>query len=265
MKNLLILLKTTLILLLLMTITTTTNAEKLYLNDKTLNLTSHNNDEGEEEFKGESINMILDQRISEPSLDNNIHEENDIIENEDFIKDQEEKFETVKQKAIEDGAEFTTSNSLEIMARYRVDPFYKKKGNILVTNKGELFFNIVGHAAIAYDSYNTIEAREEGVVAKGDNFHTRYRLATIWEAEVRQSDYSNKKVAEWIIKQKGKPYNWHYDRIDLRNKFYCSHLVYAGFLDISKCNLNRDGGPVTPVDLISNSSVKIIREHWNGL
>ncbi|NMB14489.1 MAG: hypothetical protein GX985_04445, partial [Gallicola sp.] len=98
-KNLLILLKTTLILLLLMTITTTTNAEKLYLNDKTLNLTSHNNDEGEEEFKGESINMILDQRISEPSLDNNIHEENDIIENEDFIKDQEEKFETVKQKA----------------------------------------------------------------------------------------------------------------------------------------------------------------------
>lgn len=72
-------------------------------------------------------------------------------------------------------------------------------------------------------------------------------------------------VTNWWNDQKGKPYNYEYYNTRIRSKFYCSQLIYAGFLDVSGCNLNRNGGVVTPLDLISNSSVKIIREHWNGL
>lgn len=171
------------------------------------------------------------------------------------LQEIEEGYEEIDQKAIEDNAEIV---DVEYSYR-RPSPFYHKKGNILVTNHGETRFNIAGHAGIVFDSYNTIEAYDPVVIAKGNNFFLRKGYGRIWEAEVRQADGSNRAVADWALKQKGKPYNWKIWDINTRARFYCSQLVYAGYKDKCGIDLNKNGGIVYPTDLINHKMIKIIR------
>lgn len=47
-----------------------------------------------------------------------------------------------------------------------------------------------------------------------------------------------KKVSSWCEKQVNKPYNYDLYNMKTRAAFYCSHLIWAGYKDKYKINLN---------------------------
>lgn len=66
-------------------------------------------------------------------------------------------------------------------------------------------------------------------------------------------------AAEWATNQIGKPYKFP-TTLNNRNEFYCSHLVYAAYLDT--CNVNLDTiawpGFIHPFEILNNSLVTVI-------
>lgn len=133
----------------------------------------------------------------------------------------------------------------------------KSKGTILYTKDTDLkIAGIVGHAAIVHSSGYVIEASASGV-DWGKN--TWYRKKHCRAGVIRSLSASKRSAAagkcrSWLKK----PYNWNFWNTSTRAKFYCSQLVYAGYIDTSKYNLNADGGIVFPSELISNSGVSIV-------
>lgn len=133
----------------------------------------------------------------------------------------------------------------------------KNKGTILYTKDTTLqIASVVGHAAIVYSAAKVVESDAGGVSWGRNNWyrksHCRAGIVKKLSAAKRKS--AANKCKSW----RGKPYNWNFWNTKTRAKFYCSHLVYAGYIDTSGYNLNPNGGIVFPSELLANDGISII-------
>ena len=134
----------------------------------------------------------------------------------------------------------------------------QRKGMILVT--GDYYKNLLptGHAAIVYSKSQVVESLADGVVVGRNDWYSTKK--TCYAGSVRStSSTQDAAVADWCYKKRGTPYNYNYFNTSTRSKFYCSQLVYAGFLDNYGINLNTSdfnvpgvGNPVHPLELLDN-------------
>lgn len=136
-----------------------------------------------------------------------------------------------------------------------------RKGVILVTK--DKFKGIIptGHAAIIY-SYGTVVESLSGGVTTGANdwYQTRNTCygVTVSGTTIAQDEAA----ANWCYGKIGLPYNWNYLNPYTRDKFYCSQLVYAAFLDNFGINLDTSdfGVAVHPMELVNSSNTYLIYE-----
>ena len=132
-----------------------------------------------------------------------------------------------------------------------------RAGVILVTTDGS-FGSLVGHAGIIWTSKTTIESFPSTGVGKHRNTWN-YRYNKVWAVTTRQLNaHQENAVSNWCANQVGKPYNWNFAITDARDRFYCSHLVYAGFLDNYNLNLNYGYWIVFPYDLVRTNNTYVI-------
>lgn len=115
------------------------------------------------------------------------------------------------------------------------------KGTILYTkDTAHKVARVVGHAAIVYDNNaknsKVIEATSKGVVKGNNNWDNKKhcRAAVVSSLSVAKRAKVANKCATWV----GKPYNWHFADVETRKSFYCSHLVWAGYIDSYNVNLD---------------------------
>lgn len=145
-----------------------------------------------------------------------------------------------------------------------------RKGVILVTSTGKIA-NVVGHAAIVYSKGYIIESVEKGVVISKNNWKTKKNnmaAVTVRSTTMEQ----DKKVSDWCLKQKGKKYNYNYYSINSKGSYYCSQLIWAGYKNLCKINLNtkvydvgknKAIGPYEFVRKTSSLVYPIYMKNWN--
>ena len=183
-----------------------------------------------------------------------------------------------------------------IEATYKEEGYYDKniKGSILVTkdsfsssSSSSSSLSQIGHAAIMLNPNNVVEANPDGdgevgvtsgVHLGANNWNKTDRKKTCYQALPRveencevASEKQMERAANWCENQIGKHYLWpiYYD-FDLkcfvyprwkteRNKFYCSHLVWAGYKDAVDIDLAPGAiSWVSPGDLLNKNYVKVI-------
>lgn len=123
-----------------------------------------------------------------------------------------------------------------------------------------------GHAGIVavapyYDS--TCEANPgTGVSTVIGEWYNRFDGYNVWQVGVNSTTVDqDAAAAQWACNQIGKGYQFWGNSLSNRNKFYCSHLVYAAYLDV--CGVNLDTSAYTtsvihPYEFFSNSLTSII-------
>ena len=145
-----------------------------------------------------------------------------------------------------------------------------RKGVILVTATGKIA-NVVGHSAIIYSSGYVVESVKEGVIIGRNNWKTK--KANMAAVTVRRTTTKqDAKVSDWCRKQKGKKYNFDYYDIKKVKEYYCSQLIWAGFNNLYKIDLNtkaydlgkkRAIGPYEFVRKSSSVIFPIYFQKWN--
>lgn len=165
-----------------------------------------------------------------------------------------------------------------LYAKTKIQGKYPQKAGMILTTKDNenslaKVFKL-GHAAIVYKKNVVVESVAKGVT-EGDNNWNIVKKNVLAGNVKKTSDNVDKKVAKWCHKQIGKGYNFGFYNINTRKRFYCSHLVYAGFKDVAGINLNtskydtkdaktgKKYHAIAPVELlgktnINNGKVKII-------
>lgn len=134
-----------------------------------------------------------------------------------------------------------------------------RTGVILVTDDKYKGVVPTGHAAIVSSSTQVVESLENGVVMGSNNWNTSkstcYGLAVI--GTTASEDV---RAAEWCRQQLGKPYNWIWMDKTRRDAFYCSHLVWASFIDNYGIDLDTSafGSAIHPSELVDSSKTNII-------
>lgn len=144
---------------------------------------------------------------------------------------------------------FATSSTGSYPTRY---------GVILVTTDGFSSGIGTGHAGIIWTTTTVIESFPNGgVQTKPNDWNTRYNsvygITTISTTASQDNEASN-----WCRGKVGLPYNWNFWNTGDRNKFYCSHLVWASFKDLYGINIDDDGGIIWPVDLVNSKNTIIV-------
>ena len=144
-----------------------------------------------------------------------------------------------------------------------------RKGVILVTS--DAYKNLIptGHAAIVYDKKKVVESLSDGVQYGSNDWNNSKKVT--YAVTVRStSAKQDRSVANWCKKQIGKKYNYNYFNTKTRKKFYCSQLVYAGYKDKYKVNLNTKtfavpklGNPIHPLEIVASKKTKTIYKHEN--
>lgn len=172
--------------------------------------------------------------------------------NDEIIQQQLEAFDDIDKEIKENGVQ-VDKESTEKNAR----SYPTRKGVVLVTKDGS-FGSLVGHAGIIYSSGSTVESFPDGGVATYSNtWNTRYKK--VYGASVSgTSATQDASAANVAYSYRGKPYNWNFLNINTTSSFYCSQLVYRGYLDATGKNLNQGGGIVSPIDLIQSSNTYTI-------
>ena len=160
----------------------------------------------------------------------------------------------------------TTSANKGIQAQSAYGSKPTRKGTILVTSDAYKGLIPTGHAAMVYDKSWVIEAMPNGVVwglndwHKG-GVHDQAFGVTVGRTTVKQ----DAAAAKWAKKQLGKPYNYNYLKTWIRNKFYCSQLVWAAFKDKNKVNLNTDFGKVKLLKKDKKNCITIFGRTYCGI
>lgn len=152
--------------------------------------------------------------------------------------------------------------------------YVKEQGLILVTKDGSSG-SFVGHAAIMYHDDRIVEAMPDksgtkvgvdcGVFENANNWNRSHDSCYISRPK-NTSSLERRAAADYCHDQIGKHYmnpvldgpgKWKNER----NKFYCSHLVWAGYLDV----LGMDLAPgalsiawVAPNDLLNDQFVDML-------
>lgn len=116
-----------------------------------------------------------------------------------------------------------------------------------------------GHAGIVgaapyYDS--VIEANPgEGVKAKYGAWTDRTGFHHVYQAgEISTTEVQGQKAAVWAGGKIGTPYKLERYRLNRRDVFYCSHLVYAAYKDTYGVDLDTTAwsGSIHPLELLSS-------------
>lgn len=171
---------------------------------------------------------------------------------------------TVYDDKTETSSGGTTALGTVGISAKTVGTYPTRKGVILVTSDAYRDLIPTGHAAIIYKNDKVVESMPNGVTTGKNDWNTSKK--TTYACTPKKTLYSQDKIAaDYCYDRIGKPYNWNYFNIDRRNKFYCSHLIYAAFLDKYNINLNTSdfsvpflGNPVHPLELASNNYVYLI-------
>ena len=167
----------------------------------------------------------------------------------------------------------STLQSIGKVSSYKnsvVGTYPTRKGVILVTSTGKVA-NVLGHAAIVYSKGFIIESVEKGVVISKNNWKTKKKnmaAVTVRGTTANQ----DRKVSDWCLKQRGKKYNYNYYGINSKGSYYCSQLIWAGYKNLYKINLNTkvyDVGKnkaIGPYEFVSKTSsimYPIYMKNWN--
>ena len=120
--------------------------------------------------------------------------------------------------------------------KYNKGKYPTRKGVILVTASGKIA-NVVGHSAIVYSSGYVIESVQNGVIIGRNNWKTRKcNMAAVTVRKTTRAQ--DAKVSDWCRRQKGKKYNFDYYNMNKVKEYYCSQLIWAGFKNLYKIDLN---------------------------
>lgn len=171
------------------------------------------------------------------------------------VKEQKQIFQDLNKRSISSDKRVLSQHAAKIKtkASKSLNQYPTRKGVILVTKDTvHKAAGMVGHAAIVYSKTKIIESTIDGVKQGNNNWNKK---KSCWAGTVKKTTAKqDAAAASWCWKQAGKPYNYNFFDTKCRNKFYCSQLVYAAFLDKYKINLNYKGGIVYPADLLRDSS-----------
>lgn len=137
-----------------------------------------------------------------------------------------------------------------------------RKGVILVTPDKYKGIIPTGHAAIIYSSTRVVESLSGGVTT-GPNDWNKTRNKCYGVTVSGTTATQDSKAADYCYNQIGKPYNWNYLNVSTRSSFYCSHLVWAAYLDLYGINLDTSsyGSAVHPMELVNSSLTYKIYEN----
>lgn len=128
----------------------------------------------------------------------------------------------------------------------------RRKGVILVTSDYYKGLIPTGHVAIVYSSNKVVESLLKGVTTGKNNWYSS-KKSCYGVTTPKTTIYQDAYVADWCYLQIGKKYNYNYFNVDTRKKFYCSQLIYAGYLDKQRIDLNtkKFGRAVHPMELVN--------------
>lgn len=146
-----------------------------------------------------------------------------------------------------------------------------RKGVILITDSpGGSIGKILGHAGIIWSSYYTEESFAEsfspkeidGVWYYDNDWDERYSEDKVYGISVYDTTAAeDAEVADWCEDQEGKPYNWNFFNWGTRDSFYCSQLVYAGYLDNFDIDIWGYSDFILPMDLYYNENTYTLYEN----
>ncbi|GFN34543.1 YiiX/YebB-like N1pC/P60 family cysteine hydrolase [Tepidimicrobium xylanilyticum] len=192
-----------------------------------------------------------------PGISFAAEQENYLTAEEVFTEDEVEKLEKkVDKKKLELDKGISSLNSKQSMGTYP-----RRKGVILVTKDKYKGIIPTGHAAIVYSYGTVVESLAKGVTTGANDWYQTRK--TCYGVTVKGTTIAqDETAADWCYKQIGKPYNWNYLNPYTRNKFYCSQLIYAAFLDNYGINLDTSdfGVAIHPMELINSSNTIKIYE-----
>lgn len=147
----------------------------------------------------------------------------------------------------------------------------RRKGVILVTDSfSGTSIPLAGHSGIIWSGALTEESfakalspkKIDGVWFYDNDWDKRYDRSKVMGLSVKgTSVYMDEAVANWAEKQEGKPYNINFWDWKTRSKFYCSQLVYAGFLDVAGIDIWGYNDIVYPADLAHSNKTELIYQN----
>lgn len=174
------------------------------------------------------------------------------------VKEQNQMFQELNKRGLSSDKHVLSQHTAKVKQKVaksarRTNQYPTRKGVILVTKDTvHKAAGMVGHAAIVYSRTKIIESTIDGVKQGNNNWNKK---KSCWAGTVKKTTAKqDAAAASWCWKQAEKPYNYNFFNIKCRNKFYCSQLVYAAFLDKYRVNLNYKGGIVYPADLLRDTS-----------
>ncbi len=129
-----------------------------------------------------------------------------------------------------------------------------RKGVILSTptNASLGGATFVGHSAIIYSASKVVESLSGGVTTGNNNWNT-VKTKCYGVTVVGTTINEDAAAADFCYRQIGCPYNYNFLNVSTRSKYYCSHLVWASFLDLYGIDLNTStlGNIITPMELVN--------------
>lgn len=200
-----------------------------------------------------SLIMVMVLLFTNTSFVSAVKIKNDVISE----KEVEEEWKKADEIPVE--SDKGSSISLEGFGKYP-----RRKGVILVTKDKYKGLIPTGHAAIVYSQTQVVESLSKGVTVGKNNWdkskNTCYGV-TVKGTSTRQDAVA----ANWcyLQYQYRRPYNFNYTDVKTREKFYCSQLVYAAFLDYYGIDLNTPafGVAIHPMELVNtNKTTKIYQK-----
>ena len=136
-----------------------------------------------------------------------------------------------------------------------------RKGVILVTD--DYYKNLIptGHAAIIYNKDQVVESVSDGVIIGKNDWNTSKTTCTAVTV-IGTTTAEDAAAADWCYNQIGKKYNINYFNTNTRDKFYCSQLVWAAFLDNYGIDLDTSKffNAVHTAELVASEHTKTIYE-----
>lgn len=149
-----------------------------------------------------------------------------------------------------------------VATRAELGTYPRRKGVILVTPNNDSSFGleIVGHAAIIYSYGTVVEALGSDGVVTGENDWDRDKPKCYGVTVDDTTEAEDAQVADWCYGKIGCGYNFNFLNVETRSKFYCSQLIWAGYLDLFDIDLNTSelGKIIKPMELVNNSKTTIL-------
>lgn len=170
--------------------------------------------------------------------------------------------ESVEEDVKEADARPVMPDKGAVATRAEQGTYPRRKGVILVTPNNDSSFGleIVGHAAIIYSYGTVVEALGSDGVVTGENDWDRDKPKCYGVTVDDTTEAEDAQVADWCYGKIGCGYNFNFLNVETRSKFYCSQLIWAGYLDLFDIDLNTSelGKIIKPMELVNNSKTTIL-------